>query len=308
MTVTQAFDELLRRLELDSTRVQLGTTHYNAVKAQIEGALPGKHVAQVGSFQRRTKIRPLIPKDPIDIDAIVSFGPFTKYAIDGNGTTPQRALEFVRGALVEDGTYRIMQPKTDAPTVWLEYADGFEVELVPCFEDQTGVRPRPQGPPCYVVGTSSGQWVPADYDFDAQVISTINQAGPAKGSLVPFIKVAKAFFRAHNIPLKSFHTEILCALILPGLITQYQTQGAAWTFAPLLAGFLKLAAPRVGQKVALPMSYSPPVDSGLAPMAAAATLITIDRLGDHALQLLPLGDQAIVSGQWQRFFGEPFPS
>jgi hypothetical protein len=31
---------------------------------------------------------------------------------------------------------------------YLEYADGFKIELIPCYEDLIGTRPRVFGPPC----------------------------------------------------------------------------------------------------------------------------------------------------------------
>ncbi len=86
----EAFDELLSRIELNPTRVTLASQRYNAIKAAIENALPDKSVRQIGSFQRKTKIRPLDLSDKLDIDAIVSFGPFRRFATDGRGVRAPR--------------------------------------------------------------------------------------------------------------------------------------------------------------------------------------------------------------------------
>ena len=97
MNVTDAFSELLRRIELNRARVQLASERYNAVKAAIEKALPGKAVRQIGSFQRKTKIRPADLSDALDIDAIVSFGDATRLGAPGEeGVTPSAAARTVK--------------------------------------------------------------------------------------------------------------------------------------------------------------------------------------------------------------------
>src|ERR1035437_490436 len=104
-TVADAFLELLTRIELNPARVTLASQRYNAVKTTIENALPGKTVSQIGSFQRKTKIKPADLGDALDIDAVISFGGFYRYAgVGESGTTPSNALETVRRALVSEGT------------------------------------------------------------------------------------------------------------------------------------------------------------------------------------------------------------
>ncbi len=43
--VNEAFEELLRRIELNPARVVVASQRYNAVKVTIERALPGKAVS-----------------------------------------------------------------------------------------------------------------------------------------------------------------------------------------------------------------------------------------------------------------------
>ena len=130
-SVNEAFEELLRRIELNPARATVASQRYNAVKAAIESALPGKTVSQVGSFQRKTKIRPADLSDGLDIDAVVSFMRFTQYAVGGNGVTPAGALEAVRRALTSNEIYRVMEPEKDHPVVTLQYADDMKIELIP---------------------------------------------------------------------------------------------------------------------------------------------------------------------------------
>src|SRR6266478_2779040 len=157
VSVDEAFKELLRRIELNPARVELASQRYNAVKESIETALPGKTVRQIGSFQRKTKIRPADLSDRLDIDVVVSFGSFYHYAPTGSqgGVSPAFALEIVRQGLRRNETYRVMPQSQDHPTIRLEYADQMAIEMVPAYEDLTGQHPHGLGhPACYIVGAS----------------------------------------------------------------------------------------------------------------------------------------------------------
>ncbi|MFZ5634694.1 MAG: SMODS domain-containing nucleotidyltransferase [Bacillota bacterium] len=306
--VNAAFGELLRRIELNPTWVQLASQRYNGVKNQIERALPGKYVKQVGSFQRKTKIRPLDPDDPLDIDAIVCFGSFHHYAPPGQGITPAMALDIVRRALVGNGAYKIMSPLADAPTVVLEYADGFKIELAPCFVDKTGQYEHPGGPDCYIVGTTSDSWYPADYDYDASVITRLNQSFSVQGAFVPSVKLVKAFIRGQNLGLKSFHSEILCALVIPRAIAYWEAKDLYWGYQYVLAHFLSEVVDFMTGPVSLPGSYSLPVDSGFSKSELLERGHYLARLGELAWKICELGDTPEALNLWREFYGEPFPA
>lgn len=137
-TVADAFSELLKRIELNPARSALASQRYNAVKSTVEAALPGKTVSQIGSFQRKTKIRPADLSDALDMDAVVNFKRFTQYTFsEGEGVSPSKALEIVRRALTSNQTYRVMAPVKDHPVVTLQYADEMKIELIPAFADAT---------------------------------------------------------------------------------------------------------------------------------------------------------------------------
>lgn len=311
-TVAAGFRELLRRVELNATRIDLASQRYNAVKQRVESALPGREVRQIGSFQRKTKIRPANDAGPLDIDLIVSFADARQFAATvEQGITPANALEIVRRALVSDGTYKLMDPKPDAPTVVLEYSDGFVVELTPCFRDLTGQHPRQAGPACYIVGTSAGEWIPADYDYDAAFISGANQHPGVGQELVPTIKIVKQFLRGHGIELKSFHAEILCALIVPGTVIGWCIENLRWDYQHIFSQFLTDAPKYLTGSVSIPGSYSPPVDSGLSVHRLQQIGQYLVQCGQTAWGICKLGDGG-DDGQaldlWRRFYGDPFPA
>jgi hypothetical protein len=232
--VGRAFGELLSRLELNPTRSALASQRYNAIKSVVEGSLSGATVRQIGSFQRRTKIRPIDFSDQLDVDALVVLG--DSFAVRDGGVTTNSALASVLNVLRRSGIYGEMDPKADAPVIVLDYADSFRMELAVGYRDLTGARPR-AGNPCYLVSGANG-WLPADYDYDAAVIQRLNQDPRVGGRLVPTIKVLKHLVRANGIPLKSFHLEILAALILPTAVAEWAQGGATWGIEHAVARIL----------------------------------------------------------------------
>jgi hypothetical protein len=308
-SVDEAFAELLRRIELNPSRVTLASQRYNAVKATVEGALLGKTVRQVGSFQRQTKIRPADLGDRLDVDALVSFGGFSQYSSPyaTDGVTPAKALEIVRRALSSNQIYRVMPQEQDHPVVRLEYADQMAIELIPAYEDHTGQHPRPPGVPgCYIIGASPASWCPADYDYDALVISKLNAA--SKNKLVPAIKLVKAYFRNAGVPLKSFHTEVLVANIVPTTIADWESHRYSYGYPHLLANFLSQASKMVTTAVMLQGSYSTPVNSGLSQVTLASIGTFLTARAEVAWRLCKDTFATSALAGWRDFLGEPFPA
>ncbi len=303
-SVDEGFRELLSRIELNPSRVALASQRYNAVKATIESALPGKTLHQIGSFQRKTKIRPADLGDRLDADVVVSFGCFFQYAAPGGeGVTPGRALETVRQAIRSTETYRVMPQQQDHPIIRIEYADQMAIEFVPAFEDLTGQHSHgPNGPHCYIVGNSPYTWITADYDYDAQVISGLN--AQAEQKLIPTIKLVKAYFRNAAVPLKSFHTEILVANVIPSLVSEWKGKGYRYGYQHLLAGFLSAVSKTITSAARLHGSFSPPVDSGLSYATLSSLATFLAARAEVAWQLC----EANTIHVWTEFFGVPFPS
>ena len=303
----EAFDELLSRIELNPTRVTLASQRYNAIKAAIENALPDKSVRQIGSFQRKTKIRPLDLSDKLDIDAIVSFGPFRRFATDGRGVSPALALETIRRALATNELYRVMPQVTDHPIIRLQYADDMSIELAAVFEDLTGRYPHLPGEPnCYIVGSSPSVWGPADYDYDAKRITRLNAA--TSGKLVPTIKLMKTYLRGREVPLKSFHVEVLAANIVPSLLANWDGNGYDYGYNHILAGFLDRASLLVTRPILLAGSHSPPLNSELdsATLTAIGSYLRQRAEAARRLCAITVGGEAV--NRWFDFFGEPFPA
>lgn len=308
LTVEDGFAEMLSRIELNDTRVALASQRYQAVKTTIETALPGKTVKQIGSFQKKSKIRPQDLSDALDLDALVVFHAFTAFAGPGErGTTPSDTLQIVRKALVSNDTYRVMDPQQDSPVVVLQYADGFKMELVPAFIDKTGNRNHASSTTaCYIVPSANGNWLPADYDYDAEFITAANKR--ADGQLVPMIKLMKSFFRSSDVKVKPFKIEIMAALTIPGFVAEWQARNYTWGYQHLTAAFLGEASNRITQDAQIPGSFSPALKANLGIGEFLTWPGFLKGRSDEAWRLCKLkNDSAAIIG-WRKFFGDTFPA
>lgn len=304
--VAAAFAAYLSRIELNPARTQVASERYNAVKNAVEASSPTLKVRQIGSFQRKTKIRPRNLGDGLDVDVLVELGEARSYS--PTGLTPVGAQERIFRALTASKTYRVMRPVKDAPTVVLEYEDrdGFTIELVPAFVELTGRYPRPGGPPCYIIAGPNGRWVPADYDYDASIITGLNQSQAVQGSLVPIIKLTKMFFRTMQLEWRSFHIEVLAATLLPPVFAEWEAEDQTWDLPEAFAALLQLLPDAMDDAIVLPGSYSPPVDSGIDPELRERAADYVRNRAAVALKNLRLDSSAALVA-WREFFKEAFP-
>lgn len=305
--VRAAFNEYLHRIELNSTRVRTASLRYNAIKSQIESALPEAKVKQVGSFQRKTKIRPAKDNGDLDIDVLVILRIAHRFAKSHERSySTNDGLEEVKSGLTDHDTYKAMKPRKDAPVVTLKYTDGFRFELIPALIDGTGVHTSREEPASYLVATANG-WQPNDYDFDAASITAMNQSDAVKGKLVPVIKILKHFNRVHDIPLKSFHTELLVATVLVPQLVQWNKARMTWSFQHMLAAYFSLAANRVQTPVQLVGSVTPAFDSELTSRQLRQVAKDFETLGETAWKLCEVDGSNAVK-RWAKFMGDPFPN
>jgi hypothetical protein len=312
LTVRQAFDEYLSRIELNPARIQTASQRYNAVKTALEAALPGKTVKRIGSFQRATKIRPIDLGDGLDVDMLVVYRPFTKFAGPGEKSiSPSDMLTEVRSALKSNDVYRVMDPKSDAPVVTLEYSDldEFKVEIVPAFIDHTGQHSHGNtGIDCYIVPGRSGSWQVADYDWDAMYVSVVNQSKQSNQTLVPLIKTVKAYFRSAEIPIGSFHTDVLVTKVMQVAYADWaQRDAVSWAIQHAFARFLSDSSEQVKKPIRLPDSFSPPVDSGLSSVTLIQIATFLEKKAEEAWTICDISDDSKAVQAWGLFLGSPFP-
>ncbi|MBX9724266.1 MAG: hypothetical protein K2X81_22850 [Candidatus Obscuribacterales bacterium] len=252
--VHQAFKQCLANIELDQTRTDQASQHYNSIKNWLESRISGVQIRRVGSFQKHTKIRPVTINgiaSPIDIDAIVCFGDATGIVSYG-GTTGDSCLQIVRNALVENHIYKLLKPVVDHPVVTLSYASEFFIELVPCYRNRLDSESIARIPASYLVCNSQNDWEHADYDYDSAYITEANKLADQK--LVPAIKLIKQFVRNRELGIKSFQVEILCVQLLVPRILELKLANQTWEWQDMIAYFLQNASQILWQNLSLPGS------------------------------------------------------
>ncbi len=310
LTVSEAFEEFRSRLELSKTLQDAVTTHHNAVRKWLERYDPRIKTHLIGSLQRQTRIQPRPDKDTFDIDILVVLDSFVRWVAPGEvGTTPAAALGTVKGIVTQNETYERMGPETDSPTIALEYAEGIKVELVPAYldnighaSDGTSTLPTGRG---YWIPKDSRQWVVADYDHDADYISSENER--SGGYLIPVIKMLKAAKR-HLFPqMQSYHLEVLATSIVPYLVRHFEGQGQTVSFPLLVWGFFTMAGDDVLRASQVPLSKSPSADQYLTAIQRQELSQAFRTCAEHCKQVLGMNDADAIRG-WGRLFGDSSPS
>lgn len=306
--ITDTFLKLKSNLEPNVTFADSISRQHNAVRSVIENN--GQSIQEtklIGSLHkhRQTRIQPK-EGDIFDIDILVVLGDFNSWVPSG-GVTPQMAMSQVHSFVQQSDRYSAMGPQQDHPTVTFEYANDVKVELVPAYRDRIGHSPdgtvhTPNGRG-YWIPNSSGGWDLADYDYDAEYISTTNaQTG---GLLVPVIKMMKAVKRKHFASLKSFPLEIIAVQLVPNIIAECRRANIAITYPTLVAWFIHNMGSHLNTLLRIPGSNTKPVY--IEPSIQTEVVSALNKINGHSTQALIVNTDADKHALWREIFGEILP-
>lgn len=300
--VQSAFLRLKKNLELNDSFQETITQNHTAVREALERF--GLKTKLIGSLQRDTKIQPR-PDDQFDIDILVEMGSFYGWTTPGFGTSPKDAISTLKALLSQNKVYKSMNPKEDEPTVLFRYENGVKVELVPAYVDRIGYSPNgvrhfPVGRAYWV--SKNGIWELADYDYDAEYISTKNRE--CNGWLIPTIKMLKAMKRIHFPEMSSIYLEILAVEIISFRITLRKILGLNISYPDLIREFFNGITPvSISAFKKIPNSHTPGISLNfLSYLRIPNTFEAIRALcnGIHSL------DQNNQLKYWKYLFGDPF--
>lgn len=302
-SLQQAFQVLASNAELSASTAQKISDRYNSIRNQLLSELPGTTVHQIGSFQRQTKINPTPPHKTLDLDISLVFDTVEKWQL--TQYEPARLMQQVMRALTRSRIYKTMRPKRDAPVVIVEYNDDTTVEIVPCVAVATIPTARPA---YYYVPDGFQSWKTADYDYDARMISQLNQSPNCNGRLVPNIKIVKAFLRrANRFGLSSWNVEVLCAKIIPEVLRELDTRWWDWGYNDVLVEFLC----RVPRFVALPSILDGSMSTSANYHLSSQQILDISnrymKVGTH---FRSINDKPVREAwnTWRNWFGPVFPA
>ena len=299
-SITQAFNEFKTRLELSKTFQEAVTTHHKAIRKWIESCNYKIETKLIGSLQRRTRIQPRAD-DTFDIDILVILGAFHRISEDDTGVSPSDAIDKLYKIMRNHGTYRKMDPQKDYPTVFIEYKDNIRVELVPAYRDFI-YQPKGRG---YRIPKNYFEWTSADYDYDAEYISSKNKE--TDGWLIPTIKMLKAAKRNLFPEMKSYHLEVLATSIIPKLINYYKNENITLTFPILIFDFFYIAKDWVSFPCFIKGSKSPDASAYMSYEQKQNLAYKFNKIADYCQKIIQLNGREGIE-RWRKLFGEPFPS
>jgi hypothetical protein len=194
-TVSEGFDEFLKRLTPTQAQRDAGVAHRASVKAALAGKLTVNSFFETGSFSHGTGVR-----NRSDIDALASIGG-TK---PGSSTT---ALHWLKDALTT--RFPRTTVKVRRPAVVVEFGGGYETwEVIPAFLTGRG------GPNQFVYDIpspiNSGGWIDSAPKEHLAYVNESNQK-PSKGNAKSLARLIKAWKYNCNVPVSSFYLEMRSA-------------------------------------------------------------------------------------------------
>jgi hypothetical protein len=300
----EAFQKLKSNLELNERFDEVIQQKHNAVRSVIENNLPNTNTELIGSLQRKTRIQPR-PEDDFDIDILVILGEFAKWVPTG-GITPQDAIRSVYYGIGQSERYSSMDPHIDEPTVTFEYKKGdVKVELVPAYIDKIGYYPDGKTPT--VVGRGywvpkSGRWELADYDYEAEHITKMNET--SEDYLIPTVKMLKAIKRKFFPDMSSFYLEILASQIIPAIVIWWKREGYQADYPMLITNFFSIAKDKLQLPIKMEGSCSPYISLDFSKQGQVIQIF--NELNNYLTWLTSQADNKKIEG-WREIFGDSMP-
>lgn len=189
-TVSQAFQEFMRRYEPSPWQRDIIATHHNYIRGVIANKIDIVDDFLTGSYVKQTQIKPITDVDLfIVIDLKYSKSYYPKMAI--------KLLNDFKKLLQE--TYQNSSLKTDGQSIVKTFSDGFKMDVVPAFLRQDGVYLIPNA--------KNNSWIQTNPKQYNAFLSHANQS--LEGKLIPIIKIIKCWNILWRNFLKSLHIEIL---------------------------------------------------------------------------------------------------
>lgn len=290
MTMQARFKDFASALEITKTEQKAATElHEDVRKCLEESSLEIKEDFLSGSYKRETKIRPLK-----DIDLVIVLDPdeYPDYDEEGDPAALLDELESVLDDLYEDDDTVTVNPQHRS--VNLDFTNppyGFDV--VPAFVVNGDVLRIPD--------RKHDMWPKTNPKKHADLLSTANDDRHTEGTIVPMIKMLKAWNTHQNGIVKSFWIEAQAMQVFTSKIESYPA-GAAQ--------FFHAAARLILTPCPEPAGVGPDIDVSLTDgerRIKREKFLGFAKLADEALRCEADGDEDEAQRIWHGIFGDPFP-
>lgn len=282
--VPSAFAVFKSNLEITTLQQATVSSRQQAVRESVARSLIVKDSFLTGSYRRHTMISPLKTAD-IDVFMVLD-----NYYYSQTGYAA--VLDRVRKALLV--TYpTTLKISRNGQAVTITFAD-FQIDVVPAFYRQGGGYLIPS--------TTEQRWISTDPGKHVTFMSNANTNH--EGSLVPLIKMLKAWNRHHGSKIHSFYLELLIESILRDVKISNYSSGCRYVFDK--------GREQIKKAMPDPSGLSPKGVKGLAP---GVTVQIAVKLFEHAYNsavaaesLAAQGKQGSAVATWNSLMGTPFPT
>jgi len=284
--IENALEEMKRSLELTQDERWEASYYQNLVRDKLKQTLGGfQESFLTGSYARHTAIAPLN-----DIDIFVVIDEERRHdLVEGE---PSQCINAVRAAAADALQRMHRSPIVQRRSVGLKFerAD-LKIELVPAFRTNLTEVFR-------IADRHSGQWIYSAPNAHSDLSTLANSR--SGGFLKPVIKMLKAWKRMHDIPLKSFHLEVMCYGAMPSPPPSLSV-ALGMTFRHLRAAIQRPCAD--------PTAVGTDIDVDLSREDRVAARMALEHAFYAASEALRQEFTCVVEShnRWKDIFGERYP-
>ncbi len=293
LTTAQAFEKFRKRLELSETERTDAARRHADVRECIRGGFNVRIDFLSGSYKRHTKTKPLKDVDVVfvldekekwrraktPIEMLQAFERCLKkqYAEKDQVTISRRAVtvEFEKNYYPDDHAGKVLS-----------------VDAVPAFERGVGEYDIPD--------KVTGTWIKTNPEKHRERATAKNEE--LEGYWVPLVKMAKAWNRANNRPIKpSFLIEVMAEELVEAPFSTYPNE---------IRNFFAALEANIGRVWPDPAKLGPPVSDQMTPdliTAARKALQEAQRKAALASRAEEIGRQGEALQIWREVLGDYFP-
>src|SRR5665213_877705 len=214
-TIQQSFQRFRDDLHVTTLQEATVLTRQKNVRSVMENGLDVLESFVAGSYSRGTMIAPLKEAD-IDVFVIIESRYFNNY--NGQNGGQAGLLDLVRRTLLRTYT-RTPDISRSGQAVTIRF-DDFVVDVVPGFYRQGGG--------LLIPNSITQSWLSTDPRKHVELVLNANRAHG--DSLVPMIRMLKAWNKSHSGFFRSFHLEVLALQIFAGVTISDFPSGVRYFF------------------------------------------------------------------------------
>lgn len=202
MSVSDRFSTLLSRTDLTDVDVQQFASHKATVKTRLSTVFPASTVVQMGSQTRGSEVR-----GSSDVDLLLAM-PRDSVRWGEKYKRSDAVLKEVKAQL--EDRYTQTSVDRDGQAIAISFGDGkYVIEVVPGF--YWGPDANNNNYPTYCIPDGAGEWMLTGPQTHNKYINDADTRSGGKLKNVAKLLKWWRICRSPNIPLNSFHLELLMA-------------------------------------------------------------------------------------------------